>query len=194
MTKRTVLRTYQGFLDQLSDEMLDIVKEEFGGGLLGTVARAGVGTATRRIEEEMEKQGRIVVEYAAAISHGDDTAQYERRFLETNPVFRRYDGDRRAELEEHLLSHFRQVGTDLAPIVASDREDFWLAIRDEYSREEAEALVNRHFSQAETFKRYKAGVFPSAKLAERVVGVVDEGERRLREELYGEIERVYDES
>lgn len=192
MTKDTVFRTYCGFLERLTDQMLDVIEEEFGGGLLGSVARAGVSKMTGRIQNEMETQGHIVVEYAAAVARGNDGNKFERQFLATNPVYQRYGGDDADQLEEHLLSHFRQLGRDLSPIVASDRDDFWLAMRDEYSQEEAESLVDRHFRQAEIFKQYKKGVFPSMKLADRVITVIDEGERRLRDELYTELDRVYD--
>lgn len=195
MTERTVLRTYRQFLEQLTDEMLDIVEAEFGGGLLGSVAKRGAKAATKRIQEEMEEQGRIVVAYATAIARkSEDSSQYERRFLETNPVYRRYDGDDRQALEEHLLSHFRRVGSDLAPLVASERDDFWLALREEYTRAEAEDIVERHFNQAETFKRYDDGVFPSDRLGRRVITVIERGESRLRDDLYTEIDRVYGDS
>lgn len=194
MTKRAVLRTYRGFLDQLTDEMLAVVKAEFGGGLLGSVASVGVGKVTGRIQDEMEEQGRLVVEYAAALADGDDGKPYERKFLRTNPVYRRYDGPDEAELERHLIEHFRQIGTDLAPLVASEEDDFWLAMREEYDREAAMALIDRHFGQAETFKRFGDGVFSSATLGKRVVGVVDEGERRLRADLHAELDQAYDEA
>lgn len=194
MTKRAVIRTYRRFLDRLTDEMLAVVDEEFGGGLLGKVASVGADKVTRRIQREMEEQGRIVAEYASVLARDGDGTEYERRFLETNPVYRRYDGPDEAELKAHLLDHFRQVGADLAPLVASERDDFWLAMRDEYDREAAESLVDRHFSQADTFKRFQDGVFRSATVAERVIAVIEEGERRLRAELYAELDRVYGES
>lgn len=194
MTKRAVLRTYQEILEQLTDEMLTVVKEEFGGGILGSLASTGVGKVTKRLQAEMETQGRIVVEYAAALARDEGGRRYERRFLETNPVYQRYDGDDEAELEAHLLDHFEQVGTDLEPLVASERDDFWHAMSDEYDREAAEALIDHHFDQAETFKRFKGGIFTSSTLAEKVISVVEEGESRLRDDLYARLDDVYEES
>lgn len=192
MTKRAVSRTYGQFLEELTDEMLDVVGEEFGGGLAGRVAKRGVHTATGRIRSEMEQQGRVVVEYASAIAREEENLdRYEREFIRTNPVYQRYDGDEERALRKHLLSHFRRVGEDLAPLVASDTDDFWLALREEYTREEAENLIDRHFNQAETFKRYRAGVFSSDTIGKRVISVVEEGERRLREKLFGRLDDVY---
>lgn len=193
MTRAAVWKAYQRFLQQASEEIIAVVGEEFGGGILGRTASVGVRKATKGIREEMRTQGEIVVQYATAIAEGDDGHGYEEEFLETNPVYRRYDGDREGELRDDLLAHFRTIGTDLAPLVASPRDDFWEALREEYSREQAERIVSRHFSQAETFTKYRSGVFASEALGKRVIGVIDEGERRLRNDLVSELDRVYDE-
>jgi len=71
MTKETVLRTYQEILEQLTDEMLTVVKEKFGGGILGSFASTGVGKVTERLQDEMETQCHIVVEYAAALARDE---------------------------------------------------------------------------------------------------------------------------
>lgn len=193
MTREGVSRAYQKFIEQMADEMLDVVEEEFGGRILGRVAKRGAKTMAKRIRGEMETQGRIVVAYASAIANDrTDLALYEQRFLETNPVYQRYDGDDIETLEKHLLSHFRMLGTDLAPLVASDKDDFWLALKEEYSKTEAKQIFNRHFSQAETFKQYRTGIFPNEALAKRVIEVIEEGEHRLQTELNAELNRVYD--
>lgn len=193
MTEQAVLEAYREFLDRMTDEMLDVVEAEFGGGLLGRAVRTGAKSVLGGIRGEMRVQGRIVVEYAAARATGTgDVEQHERRFLETNPVYRRYDGERRNELRQHLLDHLRSVGDDLAPLIASERDDFWAALHEEYSQPEAEAIVERQFSQAETFTEYKDGIFSSQRIADRVITVVDEGERRLRAALYEELDRLYE--
>jgi len=192
MTKDAVWRTYQEFLERLTEEMLDIVAEKFGGGLSGKAARAGAKRVTKSINDEMYEQGELVVDYAAALAAGDaDRREYEREFLETNPVYSRYSGGRKAELESHLLDHFEEVAADLAPLVASDAGDFWTALREEYGREEAEAIVERHFSQAETFTKYRDGIFGSKRLGDTVIDIVDEAETRFKEELNEEIADVY---
>jgi hypothetical protein len=193
MTEQAVLEAYRSFLDRMTDEMGYVVGEQFGGGLVGRAAKRGVEPVMKRVRSEMGTQGEVVVAYAATLADGeDDVDELERRFLETNPVYRRYDGDREDELREDLLEHFRTVGGDLAPLVTSPRDDFWAALRDEYSRDEAEAIVDRHFSQAETFREYRDGVFSSRTIADKVIGVVEEGETRLRDELHAELERVYE--
>ncbi|WP_340098649.1 hypothetical protein [Salinibaculum salinum] len=194
MTKRAVWRTYQEFLDRMTDEMLDIVAEEFGGGLLGKAAKSGAKRVTKDIQDDMRQQGRLVVEYADSLADGQDDTAYEDRFLRTNPVYQRYDGDREAELRDHLLSHFRQVGSDLAPLVASAEDDFWTALRTEYTRSEAESIVDRHFSQAETFEEYKDGVFSSQRIGGKVLYVLEKGETRLRESIYLDLTDVYSET
>lgn len=192
MTRSAVRATYRQLLDRLTEEMLHVIKEEFGGGLFGKAASMGAKSVTKRIQREMRTQGDIVVKYAAAIAgETNDKARLEQEFLETNPVYQRYDGNDTEELEEHLLDHFRTVGNDLAPLVASDVDDFWGALRAEYSREEAEKILDRNFDQAATFKRYRHDLFASQTLGKRVIGVLEKAENRMKSYLKNELDQTY---
>lgn len=194
MTKRAVLETYREFLDRMTDEILDVVSEKAGDGLAGTVVRKSAKAVTGSIEEQMRDQGRVLVEYTAARVRGeDDLDAYRREFIETNPVYVRYDGDEEDELEARLLDHFDRAASDLEPLVASETDDFWAALTEEYAREEAEGIVERHFDQAGTFKQYRDGVFRSQRVGNLVIEVVEEGERRFREQLFEELDRAYGE-
>jgi hypothetical protein len=193
MTRDAVWRTYQEFLERMTEEMLDIVAETFGGGLSGKAVRAAAKRVTKSINDEMHDQGELVVDYAAAMAAGDaDRRAYEREFLDTNPVYSRYSGDQTAELESHLLDHFEQIAADLAPLVAADADDFWTALREEYSRAEAERIVERHFSQAETFTQYQDGIFGSKRIGDKVIEIVDAAETQFKGELNEELADVYD--
>jgi chorismate mutase len=129
MTKRAVLETYRDFLDRIAEEILDIVAERAGDGLAGRAVRRSAGVVTDRIQEEMHDQGQVLVEYTAAQVRGEENlASYRREFLEMNPVYARYDGDREAELEAHLLEHFDEAAADLEPLVSSRTDDFWTAL------------------------------------------------------------------
>ena len=194
MTKRAVLKTYQRFLERVSEEVLDVVSEKAGGGLAGRAIRRSAGVVTERIEEQMHEQGRVLVEYTAARVRGEeDLSAYEREFLETNPVWNRYDGDGEAELRAHLLDHFEEAASDLEPLVASEAEDFWTALGEAYTRREAEEILDRHFSQAETFERYRDGVFSSRRIGDLVIDILETGEERFRASLDAELDRVYGE-
>jgi hypothetical protein len=192
MTKGAVLETYRDFLDRLTDEMLDVVGEKAGGGLAGRAVRRSAGAVTGKIEDQMHDQGRVLVEYTAARVRGDGgLAAYEREFLDTNPVYVRYDGDDQQRLRRHLLDHFEQAATDLEPLVASETDDFWTALTEAYSRTEAREIVDRHFNQADTFKQYRDDVFSSRRIGDLVIDIIDTGERRFREELFEELDRAY---
>jgi len=65
---------------------------------------------------------------------------------------------------------------------------------EKYDRESAELLVDSHFDQAETFNSFKRGIFTSSTLAEKVISIVEEGEFRLRDDLYMRLDDVYEES
>jgi len=192
MTKEAVWREYKNLLDRLSSEMIDVVEEEYGGGLRGKVAKQGAKVAFKKVKRDMLTQGEIVVDYAEAVAHDRPTGELERRFLETNPVYKAYEGNDQAELERNLLGHFEQVGKDLAPLITSDRDDFWAALAEEYEREETEELINRHFSQAQVFKHYKDDLSMPKK--DKVITIIDKGEQRLQQKLQEDIRRAYAES
>ena len=179
MTERAVRETYAELLEDATAEMLDVVAAEFGGGLTGRIARSGAKRVTRELQREMQTQGTVVVDYAAAVVEGAPTDAHERRFLRTNPVYRRYDGPRQGELEAELLAHLADLGEDLAPLVAAPTDDFWAALAAEYDRETAIALFERHFSRAKTFTEYRKGLFPSERLGDRVIAIVEKGEERV---------------
>jgi len=192
MTKRAVLETYRDILDRMAAEILDVVEEKAGSGLTGRVVRRGGKAVTGTIEDQMDEQGRVLVEYTAARVRGEKRLDaYRREFLQTNPVYIRYDGDETATLEGHLLDHFEEAATDLEPLVASEVDDFWRALADAYTREEAEEILDRHFSQAETFTRYRDGIFSSKRIGNLVIDILETAERRLREDLDRDIDRVY---
>lgn len=192
MTRRAVLETYRDILDRLADEILDVVEEKAGSGLAGRVVRKSAGVVTNRIEEQMDDQGRVLVEYTAARVRGEGgLAAYEQEFLETNPVYVRYDGEETDQLETHLLEHFERAAADLEPLVDSETDDFWTALSEEYTREEAGDILDRHFSQAETFTQYRDGIFSSARVGDIVVDVLKTSEERFRDRLSEDLDRAY---
>lgn len=194
MTRRAVLETYRDILAGLSDEILDVVAEKAGSGLAGRVVRKSAGVVTDRIEDQMHEQGRVLVAYTAARVRGEaDLSSYEREFLETNPVYVRYDGEAADQLERHLLDHFDAAAADLEPLVAAETDDFWTALSEEYTRPEAEEILDRHFSQAETFTQYRDGIFSSQRIGNVVIDVLETAEERFRERLSEDLDRAYGE-
>jgi hypothetical protein len=192
MTERAVLETYQEFLDRMTDELLDVAAEKAGSGLAGTAVRKSGELAAKKIKSQMQTQGRVLVEYTAARVAGEaDLSEYREQFLETNPVYVRYDGDDEEELEDHLLGHFDRAAADLEPLVASETDDFWTALTEEYTRQEADAIVERHFTQAETFKRYREDIFSSGRISNLVIDVLETGEGRFRDHLADELDDAY---
>lgn len=194
VTKRAVLATYRDFLDRMTDEILDVVGEKAGDGLAGRVVRKSAAAVTGSLEEQMRDQGRVLVEYTDARVRGkEDLSTYRETFLDTNPVYVRYDGDEAEMLESELLDHFARAASDLEPLVGTETDDFWLALTEEYTREEAEDIIERHFNQAETFTEYRDGIFGSQRVGNLVIDVVEEGERRFRKQLFEELHQAYGE-
>lgn len=189
MTKEAVWREYENLLDRLSSEMIGAVEEEYGGGLRGKAAKQGAKVLFKKVKSDMVTQGEIVVDYADAVAHDRPTGELEQRFLETNPVYKRYKGNDRAELERFLLGHFEQVGKDLAPLITSNHNDFWAALADEYEQADAQELIERNFSQAMVFRKYKEDL--SIPNKDKVINIVEKGEQRLLQDLKQDVNRAY---
>jgi len=203
MSKEVVQREYDAFLERMGEKMVEATEDEIGwdglvGSLIGKAAGVGARARVMSIKDEMKTQGRIVVNYAEARAMGqDDLDRYERRFIETNPVVERYDGDATRELHDDLLHHFRQVGSDLAPLIEADVDPatgtFYDALRSEYSRDEAKEVIDANFEQASTFKKYSDGLtFDSPGIdQDTVIDIIEKGESELKKEIYREIDRAY---
>ncbi|MDY6778828.1 MAG: hypothetical protein SVU32_09255 [Candidatus Nanohaloarchaea archaeon] len=203
MSRGVVERKYEEFLDRMGEKMVEAAKEEVGGdGLVGSIMGEAAGMGARAkvmsIKEQMQKQGTIVIEYAEARSRGEDDLEvYERPFLRSNPVLERYEGPREEELRDQLVTHFHQVGEDLAPLMDADidpaTDDFYDALRAEYTREEAKQVIENNFEQAKTFKEYESGLsFDSPGISrDQVIDIIETGEDRLKQEIYREIDRAY---
>lgn len=192
MTKRAVRETYDDLLGLMAEEILDVVAEKAGGGLAGRAVRRGARRVTDRIEDRMGEQGEILLDYTAARARGDDDLRaYRRDFLDTNPVYTRYEGEEKAALETELLDHFDQAAQDLQPLVESETDDFWDALAEEYTRGEAEQILDRHFSQAERFTEYRDDIFSSKRIGNLVIDILETAEGRFEDYLTEKLDEAY---
>lgn len=214
--------------DRFFDEMVDFAKDEMsptrsmggvsipvGDDIIKDVMGDQIAESMEEVQRDMEHQRDVVLSYAEDLADGADPgtarAQYEDRFLRTNPVYKHHEpGQRREDLEEELLHHLDEVAADLAPIVDAPQDNFWEAMTatvPEY--EEARMLLNKHFSQAETFRDYRRGINMEEEVrvggsvfgttvevdyTDEAIRVIDEGEAYLRSEIEDQLRDAYDDT
>lgn len=211
--------------DLFFDEMIDFAKQEMSptrtmSGITVPVADSTIKEvmgdqieeSMEEVQEDMEQQRDIVLNYAEDIAEGADSDttrhQYEETFLQTNPVYKNYEGPREEELRTELLGHLDEVAEDLAPVIDAPEDDFWDAMTATVpTYEEARDLLNKHFSQAETFREYQSGIDMEDEVevgksiftktftvdyTDEAIRVIEEGEAHLRSDIDDRLQDAYD--
>ena len=162
MTRRAIEAGFDRYLSTLVDEtyaafdVAAVLRGSRGGGsrvvskLLknsGPLDRHVVRPKLREYQRTIARQFEPVLDYAAA---GDaDFEQYADAVLARDIYWEavRDDirGKRRERIRERLLSRQRAFGDDIAPVLATESDDFARAVADAYDREAAMALIDEHF-------------------------------------------------
>jgi len=154
------------------------------------------------IEVSVKNSLTLVMDYSEELARdGDaDGKKYKRKFLKYDMHHNNYEGDRKKKLQKVLLSHFEKMAQDMVPLVRADTDDFWEAYARVYAKQEAEKMVENHFSfvgkvirefSDELKMTFTVGplTFDYTNEAIRVLPKIEE---RLRQELMEEIEEVYE--
>lgn len=87
---------------------------------------------------------------------GDRDKIFE-KFLEEDVFYRNYHGDTKDELRNDLRNHFDEVVDNIQPLVESHQDDFWSAVEDSYSRQEATEALNTVFDRSSVVEKYRDG-------------------------------------
>jgi len=84
------------------------------------------------------------------VESGDDIEAYREPLLAADAYEEALRPDlpagRRAEIRDRLVERQRRFGETIVPLVAADEPSFWPAVTATLSREEAVALVEKHFA------------------------------------------------
>jgi hypothetical protein len=195
--KTAVEQKFNGYLD----EMLEYAAQEL---VEDHIFTKGVRKREMdKIDGEMRQQCGVTLDYAEEMLKDDVNNQEKfEDFLNSNPFLRHFSGpeDIEKRLKGELLDHFQEVSEDLALMLESDSEDFPGMMRDAYKdREEAEAVLEKNFSYADTIKDYGSyldtsiGPVTVVDFSEDIMPVIDEGRERLEETLSDDLDRIYNE-
>lgn len=162
MGKEAVREQLHAFLDDVTEyalEEFDVLRvvylgwlplsglqNRFWKWLLGPV----IDSELNVIKISLQNEFNIIVDYAEDAIDGEaDVDDYRTRFLENDLFYQCYDGPRADELERDLMERLEEIGQDIAPIIASEPDEFWSAVIASYEYDEAVELFDHHFSWTE---------------------------------------------
>jgi hypothetical protein len=149
----------------------------------------------------LQNEFNIIVDYAEDVEHGGaDVDDYRQRFLDNDIFYTNYRGPQEHELERDLMKRLREVGEDMAPIVAAGTDDFWDAVVEAYDYDEAVELFEYHFSWTDTIvEKYGSDIRLALELGPigipytgEAMRVLPQAEGYLRDEILERLEEEYE--
>ena len=162
MTERAAQQGFETFVD----DAIEITREQFSisRALTGTRGVSGsiidravqnsetfdrrvVGPELATYRDRIVGQFEVVLEYAT--DPNPDEAAYRNRILDRDAYLdalrEKIAPDRQAEIEDRLVARQLRLGDAVRPLVESDREEFWPAVRDAFDHDEAMRFVDEQF-------------------------------------------------
>lgn len=150
-------------------------------------------------------QYQLMVDYAQDLANGEaDFDEYRDELLNFDYFYQNHEGTpaEREQMELALADRYLTMGEDMAPLVASDHDDFWDAMQAQYAKHRARRTIRHNFDYANILHEQKEHIylyaedpwiglpFPFSYTGE-VLTALDESEAALRSRLLGKIERIY---
>ncbi|MDZ7688115.1 MAG: hypothetical protein U5J64_05210 [Halobacteriales archaeon] len=120
-------------------------------------ARGMISSTMESMEKAQAKALRR--QYGAAFDAvGDEVENHADEFIENDAFYRNYEGERDDEFRDALVERLRETRDALAPVVESEKDEFWDAVREAYDREEAVEQLGKLFTATETAERFSEGI------------------------------------
>lgn len=182
---------------------VSVVAPDFlpGNGVAKLLLRPVIDDSAKEIEMGLKNELTLVMDYAEERAWKDDTeaTKYKRKFLESDIFFRHYEGNREDELEDALVRHFEEMAHDMTPLIRTDADGFWGAMREEYDKYEAEEILRHHFSFVEGVAdefgdgvEMKTSIGPvEIDYTSEALRILPEVETKIRREVVDEVDEVY---
>lgn len=123
---------------------------------LTPVIRSELDDFRRQIEAQFD----VVMAYAEAeLNGGASRSEFGGPFLRNDLFLENYEASgREDELKRELLERLEMMGSDMAPLIAADADDFWAAAQTAYDADEASDMMMKHFAYTDTFRDYQEGL------------------------------------
>jgi hypothetical protein len=208
MTEKAVKKEFDGYVKSVSLKALDeldptqVVDVNLPPDRIKSLLRDEIRQEMARVKTGFQEQTDLIVETAAK---GEVTEEDRSKFLELDLYYTNYFGDeeRTEQFGEELTEYFESTVRNVAPLVASEEEDFWDAVKDIYDEDKAVEALQGYFSRSDILEKYTDEMVLTMALdtglpieeveyTEESVRVFAEGEREMRGRIEDQAELVYD--
>ena len=208
MTEKAVKKEFDGYVKSVSLKALDeldptqVVDVNLPPDRIKSLLRDEIRQEMARVKTGFQEQTDLIVETAAK---GETTEEDKSKFLELDLYYTNYfgDEDRTEQFGEELTEYFVETVENVAPLVASDEDDFWDAVKDIYDEDEAVEVLQSYFSRSNILEKYTDEMVLTMALdtglpieeveyTEESVRVFAAGEREMRGRIEEQAELVYD--
>lgn len=230
MTRQAVEQGFHEFVDDIVDRTyreFDVVAVLRGGTSVSgrlvsnllknapAVERTFVRPELRKYKRDVFDQIEVVLDYAE--DPDADPDEYRESMLSHDTYYDHIRDDlpaeRKAEIADVLVGRQVALGDAARPLIESDEDEFWAAVEDKLTKEEAIDLVQSHFEFTEPARDYPnafrfasrfdasevlGNIFslgvPSLRVdyTDEVVRAMHEAERETIERVLADVDRRYD--
>jgi hypothetical protein len=207
MTEKAVKKEFDGYVKSVSLKALDeldptqVVDVNLPPDRIKSLLRDEIRQEMARVKTGFQEQSDFIVETAA---NGGATDDDKRKFLELDLYYSNYFGDeeRKEKFGNELGEYFEETVRNVAPLVASDEDDFWDAVVDVYDKDEAVEVLQSYFQRSEILGRYTDEMVLTMALdtglpieeveyTEESVRVFAAGEAEMRDRVEEQADMVY---
>ncbi|MFP4633325.1 MAG: hypothetical protein ACLFMT_07830 [Halobacteriales archaeon] len=172
-------------------------------GLFKWLLRSPIMEEIAQFRVTYNKKFKYILDYAEDLANGEgDFDEYADEILAWDYFYQNYEGDRKEEFAEDLNAWAEKIGDDIAPIVASDRDEWWDAAREEFTEDEMLGKFAHAFSLSDLLREYEddidlrqprhpATLFIRLRYTEEAIRSLSESEDDLFQRMQKKASEVY---
>jgi hypothetical protein len=213
MTKRAVKNQFDVFVNEMIDGAYDAIRPWGiigprslpGNRILKFLLKPVLQNEISHYRVSYNHQFQLMTDLAEDIANGQgDFDEYRDDVIAFDYFYQNHRGtpEDKELFESALEDRYLTIAEDVAPLVASDEDDFWDAMKDSYDKQEARKLLRHNFDYASILKDHKEHIrlwatwpwidvsLPPSYTGEALVAL-DESESALRKRLLNRVEKIY---
>jgi len=213
MTKRAVKKKIDYIINELLEQGLEYLRPW---GVLGLGFMPGNSVLMflfgSQISDEMgqyrvsyNNQFGIILDYATELAEQDDPPDFEKYrddVLEWDYFYKNYEGpvSKKEEFANDLVERNEKIARDLAPLVESDKDDFWEAAKECYTRDEIVGKIDYALNYSDMLKEYQDDIdvrtppilfFLRLRYTDEVMRALDKSQRDLIDSMTETADEVF---
>ncbi len=190
-------------LDELDPVNVLDVDVNLPGDKIKSAMRDDIRQEMATVKARFQDQMGVAVDYSLAGNGSFD--EHKAEFLDVDVFYNSYEGNGETEqaFRDDLAEYFRETSEGIRPLVESDEDEYWDAMVDSYTKEEAAEMLNAHFSRVDIVEKYKDDMVMEMELdtglpiekmeyTDEAIRIFGLGEKAMRERVQKQLDKVYD--